>query len=308
MTPTLKVLNEQCAIAGQLSFRQNDDGLIFAEVDNDQATATICLQGAHVVTWKPKSEAEPVVWVSEAAKYAPGKSIRGGVPICWPWFGAHASESSFPGHGFARTVMWDVAQAGQTVSGATQLVFVLLESEQTRSQWPHPCRLELRVTVGSKLDVALVTTNTGAQPFQIGEALHTYFQVGDIADIRVTGLDGTSYLDKVGAPTVRTQSGPVTFEGEVDRVYVDTGSTCVIEDARLGRRIHIAKQGSRSTVLWTPWLEKADKMGDFGPGKAGQGGWREMVCVESGNALDDVVTVPPGASHSLSVTYSVEPG
>jgi D-hexose-6-phosphate mutarotase len=140
----------------------------------------------------------------------------------------------------------------------------------------------------------LVTTNLDTEAVVIGEALHTYLHIGDIGDVQVTGLENTAYLDKVAGSTRHTQDGAVTFNGEVDRVYVDTEATCEIVDARLKRRIVVAKSGSRSTVVWTPWNEKADKMGDFGPD-----GWRRMVCVESANALENVVTVPAGASHCL---------
>jgi D-hexose-6-phosphate mutarotase len=179
---------------------------------------------------------------------------------------------------------------------------MLMPNEQTHAQWPHATRLELTVTVGASLRMDLVTTNLDTQDVVIGEALHTYFHIGDIADIQVTGLENTVYLDKVAGSTRHTQSGPVAFNGEVDRVYVDTESTCEIVDTRLKRRIVVAKTGSRSTVVWTPWNEKADKMGDFGPD-----GWRRMVCVESANALENVVTVAAGQSHCMSVAYSAAP-
>jgi len=302
---TPEQLNERFAQPG-LTFREGAGGLTFAQIDNAHATASICLQGAHVVTWQPKSEPEPVIWVSDLAKYGPGKSIRGGVPICWPWFGPHATEKSFPGHGFARTVMWQVSASETLADGATRVKFMLLPNEQTHAQFPKACRAELLVTVGAALDVELISSNLDTEPVEIGEALHTYFRIGDIADIRITGLADTTYLDKVGEPTRRTQDGAVTCSGEVDRVYVDTEADCVIDDPRLGRRIRVAKTGSRATVVWTPWQEKAEKMADFGPGRANQGGWREMVCVESGNALENGVSIAPGGVHVMAVRYSVE--
>ena len=289
-----------------LKFVEGPGGLTYAEIDNAGGVATLCLQGAHIVSWRPKDQAEPVVWVSDAAKYGAGKSIRGGVPVCWPWFGPHASEAGFPGHGYARTVMWQVVETGTSATGDTEIALTLVDTEQTRAQWPHPTRVELRASVGRALKVELATTNEGGQAFELGEALHTYFRIGDIGDVRVTGLDACTYLDKVENFARKRQDGAVSFTGEVDRVYVDTEAECVIEDPRLGRRIRIAKTGSRSTVVWTPWVEKAEKMGDFGPGKSGQGGWREMVCVESGNALDNVVTVAPGQTHRMAVAYTAE--
>lgn len=298
---TLADLNARFGLAEQLEFIDGPNGLIFAQIDNTLGTAYICLQGAHITTFRPKDQDEPVIWVSKFAKFAPGKSIRGGAPVCWPWFGAHASEAGFPGHGFARTVMWEVTHSAALPSGETEITLALQENEQTHAQWPNKTRVELNVIVGKSLKASLNTTNLGDTPVQISEALHTYFQISDIEEVQVTGLENTIYLDKVGETARKTQSGAITFSGEVDRVYVDTTATCVILDPGFKRRIVIAKTDSRSTVVWTPWNEKADKMGDFGPD-----GWRQMVCVESANALENIVTVAPSATHAMQVEYSAE--
>jgi D-hexose-6-phosphate mutarotase len=302
----LQTLNERHAIPGQLSFRADASGLVFADIDNAGGTATLCLQGAHLTTWRPKSQAEPVVWLSPVAKYAVGKSIRGGAPVCWPWFGPHATESSFPGHGFARTVPWQVTGSKALDGGETQIRLLLAQNDATRAQWPKATRLELTATVGASLRIDLTTTNLDTEDIVIGEALHTYFHIGDIGNIQVLGLEGCGYIDKVDGGARKVQQGAVTCAGEVDRVYVNTAADCIIVDPDLKRRIRIAKSGSSSTVVWTPWTEKAEKMGDFGPGRANQGGWREMVCVESANAVDNLVTVPAGDSHTLTVVYSAE--
>lgn len=298
---TLADLNARYGLSDQLKFVEGPGGLIFAEIENDLGIAYLCLQGAHLTTYRPKDQDEPVVWLSDYAKFAVGKSIRGGAPVCWPWFGAHATESGFPGHGFARTVMWEVTSSTALDSGATRIHLALVPTEQTLAQWPHPSRVELHVEVGASLKMDLITSNQGDAEIVIGEALHTYLQIGDIADIRIGGLDGCEYVDKVGGVNRRVQAGDVTCAGEVDRVYVNTEAVCVIEDAKLQRRLTVAKRGSASTVVWTPWNEKADKMGDFGPD-----GWRRMVCVESGNALDNLVTIPAGQSHVMSVEYSAQ--
>ncbi|MGC8702002.1 MAG: D-hexose-6-phosphate mutarotase [Thiomonas sp.] len=288
------------AIAGQLHFRSNPAGLIFAEIDNPAGTATVCLQGAHLTTFRPKAQPEPVVWVSESSRYLPGKSIRGGVPVCWPWFGAHPSESSFPGHGFARTVPWDVVDSG-TAQGATHITLQLQASEATRAQWPHDTPVTLRIRVADALEMELRTHNATAQAVPLSEALHTYFQIGDIAEVELRGLDGCAYLDKTEGFARKRQQGAVRFAAETDRVYVDTESACVIHDPQLQRRIRIDKQGSASTVVWTPWAEKAAAMGDFTAH-----GWRNMLCVESANAADNALTLQPGATHTLRVRYSAE--
>ena len=294
-------LNRKFGIAGQLEFVQDVGGLVIARINNQQAQASIALQGAHVMTFQPAGE-QPVIWLSPAAKLVQGKSIRGGVPICWPWFGAHATDSSFPGHGFARTVPWQVETSAALPDGGTRINFELPQSSIPAAQWPHACRARLIVTVSKTLTVELITENTGKAPFEIGEALHTYFAISDVGDMRITGLEGCTYLDKVGVAQSRTQQGAIQISSEVDRIYIDTEAECVIEDRGWNRRIRIAKRGSRSTVVWNPWLEKAAKMGDFGSDT----GYRGMVCVESGNAANNVVSVAPGATHSLHVVYSTE--
>ncbi|BAN34067.1 aldose 1-epimerase [Sulfuricella denitrificans skB26] len=296
----LSALNSRFAIPGHVQFKEGPGGLTVAEITNSLAESTIALQGAHVMTWQPHGQA-PVLWLSRFGKFAPGKSIRGGVPVCWPWFGPHAEDAKLPGHGFARTVMWEVQETRAQPDGATFISFGLIETDATRAQWPHPSSAKLRVTVGAELKVELATRNTGSAPFQIGEALHTYFHISDVADMKIKGLEGCTYLDKVGGTTSKTQQGPIVIESEVDRVYLNTESDCLIEDLGLKRQIRIATRSSRSTVVWNPWIEKAEKMGDFGPE-----GYRGMVCVESANAVDNVVTVLPGAEHILQAMISVE--
>jgi|GEM_PF-656 len=293
------------AIPGQLGFRAGAGGLTYADIDNHAGRATLCLQGAHVVSFRPKSQQQPVIWVSDAAKFAPGKSIRGGAPVCWPWFGAHASEAAFPAHGFARTVDWTVVGSRKRNDAKTELTLQLAETAQTRKQWPHATRLTLTVIVGDKLELQLATTNLGDKPIQIGEALHTYLQISDVDNVKISGLERGTYHDKVDHFAKKKQSGAIALKSEVDRVYINTPAECVIEDRGLNRRIRIAKTGSLSTIVWTPWTEKAEQMGDLGRGKSGSG-WREMVCVESANAMDNVVTVAPGETHTLTATYSAE--
>jgi D-hexose-6-phosphate mutarotase len=195
-----------------------------------------------------------------------------------------------------------VIESKSLPDGATQLVFELVESDATRAQWPHATPVRAVIGIGKELTIELVTRNHEQGPVTIGEALHTYFQVSDLADMRIEGLTGVTYVDKVADSARKVQQGAITIEGEVDRVYLGTTQDCVIVDAGYQRKIRIAKEGSRSTVVWNPWVEKANKMGDLG-----KDGYRQMVCVESGNAVDDVVTVAPGAEHRMKAVYSVEP-
>lgn len=249
----LSALKLRFELSGQVDFKETPDGLIIMEVANAHGHAAIALQGGHVMSWQPKSEAEPVIWLSRAAKFVPGKSIRGGVPVCWPWSGPHATDPKLPAHGFARTVPWEVTATRELDDGATEKTLTLVETGQTRARWPYRTKFSIAVTVGRRLKVALTTDNLGGEDVVIGEALHTYFQIGDIADIRITGLEGGDYLDKVGGGSVqRRQEGAVVFSAETDRIYLNTEAECVINDPRLKRRIHVAKSGSRSTVAWNP--------------------------------------------------------
>ena len=297
---TLNELNQRFAIDNHVQFKEIAEGMIIAEVTNQHALSNIALQGAHIATFQPRGE-EPVIWLSPKAKFAPGKSIRGGVPVCWPWFGPHKNDSKLPGHGYARTVPWEVLETKALPDGSTFLRFGLVESDATRAQWPHPSTVQLEATIGKALRVDLITTNTGKTAFELGEALHTYFQISDVAKMTIRGLEDCEYIDKVGETARRKQQGGIVIESEVDRVYVNTSADCVIEDKGLKRSIRIAKQGSKSTVVWNPWTEKAEKMGDFGPALH-----RDMVCVESGNSYDNVVNLAPGETHRLVAVYSVE--
>lgn len=298
---TLQQLKKQFGIRGQLDFKEDASGLIIAEISNYHANTALCLQGAHLMTWHPWSQDAPVLWLSRDARLAPGKPIRGGVPVCWPWFGAHPSEADYPAHGYARTSPWEVVESSSEPEGATRLVLRLSENEKTRMH--HSGTLSMSVTVGETLRMELTTENTGETDFVISEALHAYFQIGDIDEVRITGLEGADYWDKVGDSTLKKQEGAIRFSEETDRIYIDSAAECVIEDDRIKRRIHITKTGSLSTVVWSPWTAKAARMGDLGQ----PDGWRKMVCVESANAADNAVKVAAGGRHTLAVEYRVEP-
>lgn len=293
-------LNRDFGGAG-VTFVEGPGGLAVVEVNNTHAKASITLQGAHLTSYQKSGEA-PLIWLSRQAKFAHGKSIRGGVPVCWPWFGPHAENPKFPGHGFARTVPWRVVQVSALPDGSTRLEFQLVQSEATRAQWPYASDVRNIITVGPALTVELLTTNTGKESFPLGQALHTYFEIGDIHSASVGGLDGCDYLDKVDGGKRKQQQGVVRFSGETDRIYLGTGNRAEIMDPVLKRRIVIQSSGSASTVVWTPWNEKADKMGDFGPN-----GWTAMVCVETANAAEDVRILAPGEQHRLVATYASAP-
>ena len=297
---TLQQLNSRFGVVSQLRFVEDASGLIIAEIENTKASARVCLQGAHQLSWQPRCASVPVVWWSTAGRLAQGKCPHSGAPVCWPWFGAHATDSSLPAHGFVRVSPWQVVESGAEANGATRLTLQLMDNSQWRAHWPQGGELKLTMTIGDTLKMQLATSNTGKEAIVIGEALHTYLQISDIAKVKVTGLANTEYLDKVEQFARKLQVGDLTFSGETDRVYVNTETVCTIEDPGLQRRILISKSGSQNTVVWTPWADKAAQMGDLGTNE----GWRTMLCVESVNAVDNPVSVAPGETHVLGVEYS----
>lgn len=285
-----------------LSFYESADGLVTICVENKLASASLALQGGHLIHWQPTHAADPVFWLSKRARFGHGRSIRGGVPICWPWFGAHPTNEKLAPHGFARVMPWHLVESRALENGATRLILQILDTPAAQQQWPHPYDLTLTIEVGSTLKMALATTNKGSEALVIGEALHTYFQISDIEAIHIEGLDGCEYANKMSEFSRHIQQGDIRFSQEYDRVYMNTKADCTIVDPGLKRRIRIAKTGSLSTVIWTPGQVKAEELHDIGRGDD----WRHMICVESANALDNVFTVEPGQTHVLTVEYSTE--
>lgn len=298
----MELLNNKFALNNgnnHLCFTEGKGGMPVIDIKNKFASAIISLQGAHLLSWIPEGE-EEVIWLSEDASFAPGKSVRGGIPICWPWFGAHASNQAFPAHGFARTTDWKLICSEELEDGRTRVTFTTEPQAGSEQMWPADTSVQYQVTIGKKLEMELITRNNGTQPITIGQALHTYFSVGDVSKVLLHGLDETRYLDKLENFACKNQHGPVIIDEEVDRIYLDTVRECAIEDKSLARNIIINKCGSHSTVVWNPWQATAAKMGDLG-----EDGYKKMLCVESCNAADDVVTIAAGKTHHLWVQYEV---
>jgi glucose-6-phosphate 1-epimerase len=282
---------------------QDESGLQYLEIDNPLATGKIALQGAHVMHWQPKFLAHPVLWLSSNARYVKGRSIRGGVPICWPWFGAHPTDSTLCPHGFARVIPWRVMDIDATPTGATRIILEMQQTPEAQRQLSYPYELTLTITIGRRLRIDLATTNLAEHPFVIGEAFHTYFNVSDISNIQITGMQDLVYLDKLLKYERNVEHNALSFDGqEYDRVYVDHSSDCAIHDSGYNRIIHVAKSGSDTTVVWNPGADKAGSMGDMGQ----ENEWRKTICVETTNALDNMVVINPGRKHTLSAEYSIE--
>jgi glucose-6-phosphate 1-epimerase len=267
-----------------------------------EASAQVFLHGAHLTLWTPAHASAPVLWLSTHSFYRADKGIRGGVPICFPWFGPHGSDKTAPAHGFARLVDWTLTEATESGDGTVMLSFVLDTTDVRSALWPHHCRAAYRLTIGSLLTMTLDVENRDLEPFTFEEALHTYLSIHDIADISITGLEGTEYLDKVeGFARKRQGNDAIRFSGETDRVYVDTEATCRIADPARSRTIVVAKSGSRSTVVWNPGADKARTFPDMAGDE-----WRHMVCVETANVGAAAVRLAPGDAHTMQAVVSIE--
>jgi glucose-6-phosphate 1-epimerase len=278
-------------------------GLPLFRVSTPTTSGEVYLHGAHISAWAPPRE-DTVIWMSKASVFAPAEPIRGGIPICFPWFGPGRDAAMSPVHGFARLAQWALVGAEDS-DGAVTLTFRLTDSEvaglASVQFWPHPFELTYAVTFGAELAIDLTVRNTGEEAYSFEEALHTYFAVKDIAGVTIEGLDGLQFLDRApNAPTEPApQVGAVTFAGEIDRVYSSTGVSTIFDPA--GRRvITVAKDRSANTVVWNPWSAKAAAMPDFGDDE-----WPKMVCVETANVLHHAVTLGAGDVHTMSTRYSV---
>ena len=278
-------------------------GLERIRVSGPRADAEIYLQGGHLTHWQPRGAAS-VLFLSPRASYAPGKAIRGGVPVIFPWFGPHATDHAKPMHGFARSRPWRLLTSGPGPDGVVIVELGLGDDDATRALWPSSFDLRSRLVIGEALIMEMTTTNTSSAPFTFEAALHTYLAVGDVERIGIAGLEHTTYIDKVDAMT-RKRHGPgaLHLTGETDRVFLGTTARCVVSDPVLGRRLIVDKSGSATTVVWNPGATKTAQIADLEPE-----GWRRMVCVETANAANDAVTLAPSARHVMSATIRVETG
>ncbi len=270
------------------------------DVSSAAARAEIYFQGAHVAAWQPAAIREPVLWMSERSHFEAGKPIRGGVPICFPWFGAHPANPAAPAHGFARVRDWRLIDVREDRDGVVALDLELA-GEGLSPEWPHRFTAIHRIEVGPTLRMTLEVRNDGDGAFTFEEALHTYFDIADVRGVSVSGLEGCAYLDTMaGGQRVGPSGAPVRFTGETDRVYLETRDACVIDDPGKQRVITVGKRGSDATVVWNPWVAKALAMPDFGDHE-----WTGMLCVETGNVNVHTRTLQPGKSHAMTAIIEV---
>lgn len=289
---------QRFAIPEHIAIVAGRGGLPCVQIANRHAEAQIYLHGAHAAHFQPRGQA-PVLWMSAQSWFEAGKPIRGGVPLCWPWFGPHPSDATAPAHGFARTRAWSLIETAQTADGRSIVVLGLVSDAATMALWPHAFRLTYTVTVGRELVLDLRVDNCSSAPFSCEEALHTYLAIADARQARITGLAGATYIDKV-RDRQRFVEGPapIVLTAETDRVYLGTTAAVDIADGSAGG-LRVTKSGSLETVVWNPWTAKAKAMKDFGDDE-----WPGMVCVETANAADHALTVPAGGSHHMQATIA----
>ena len=282
-----------------LEFHKGEGGLSHAVIDTPQAEAEIYLQGAHITRWIPAGQ-RAVLFTSARSFFAPGKPIRGGVPLVFPWFGPR--DGGLPGgglpgpmHGYARIAEWTLESTRVRDDGAVELHLTLPPVDAFQ--------LSFHAVIGKQLEMELEVQNTSAEELTFEEAMHTYFAVSDIHQVSLSGLEGTDYLDKADEfKRKRQPAEPIRIAKYTDQIHVNTGATCVIEDPAWARRIVIEKTNSATTVVWNPWVDKTPGFADMAPEE-----WRDMLCVETANAGENAIRLAPHATHRMKATIRSEP-
>ncbi len=288
-------LAERFGIPGTAEVTAGNGGLRKVLVTTGGATGEMYLHGGHVTSWKPAG-ADEVLYLSPNSLFQTGKAIRGGIPVCFPWFGDKADDPTAPAHGFVRASEWQLQSIEPTAKDVVVSMFTQSD-DSTRKRWPHDFRLVCRASFGERLKVELIVTNTGPSGFTFEEALHAYFAITDSATAAVRGLDSTRYIDKTDHRIEKTQSGDVQFAAETDRVYLDTTQDLQLFDPAGKSELRVEKRNSRTTVVWNPWSEKSVALKDLGAGE-----WKKFVCIETTNVGPFAVQLQPGQSHSLGMS------
>jgi len=292
-------LDRKFGSAGLVRVCEGNGGLPRVQVNGAFGHGEMYLHGAHVTAWKPTGKDE-LLFVSTKSGWQEGQAIRGGIPICFPWFRAKVNDSKAPTHGFVRTKIWQLESIGESEAGVT--VSMSTENdEHTRQWWPGEFRLLHQVTFGSELNLELVCTNTGTTPFCFEEALHTYNRVGDVGRVRLQGLNNVHFLDNTDSNKEKTRDGDVAISAQTDNAYLNTASEVKLLDEVMRRRIRLRKRNSLNTVVWNPWREGPAALRDLGDGE-----WSQFLCVEASNILGSAVSLEPGEQHRMSAVISVE--
>lgn len=293
-------LNDKFGLEGKVKFAKLKNDLIFLTLSNKYANADICLYGAHITSFRPH-KSKDILYMSPESSFEIGKPIRGGIPLCFPWFGPHKTDSEKPQHGFARLLYWDVVETETIPGGETRIRLQLCSSEETKAYWPHDFLAELTVIVGQTLEVSLKVTNPSDEPFEYTCALHSYFNLSTIENISIDGLQGAKYHSQLEPGEFIQEPPKLVIQQAETRHYHNTEATCVIEDTIFRRKIRVAKAGSKITTVWNPWKEICAKINDM-PDDA----FQTFVCVEAVNAFDDVISLAPKESHTTAAMIGLE--
>jgi glucose-6-phosphate 1-epimerase len=276
--------------------KQLENGFEYLDITNESASAKIALQGGHIFHYAHHNK-EPLLWLSEVSDFKIGKAIRGGVPICWPWFGM-SENPELPQHGFARTSIWKFHSSEEIDDKTTEVILTLKHSKSSLELWPYHFELALHVRISDTLSMELKTKNLDEKPFKITQALHSYFQVSHISNISIEGLDKSIYYDALTQERYQ-QNGDIRFNQEIDRIYQKLSETITLVDTK--RQVLIENEGSSSAIIWNPWIEKCARMSAMN-----DDAYLTMVCIESANALDDIQTIMPNQSHTLKARISIK--
>jgi len=293
-------LNIEHGIAGQLQFVKGNGGLPFILINNRSATALISVYAAQVLSFQPAKECEDLLFLSPKSYYGEGKAIRGGIPVCWPWFGSDPNDLDRPDHGFVRNGLWAILATEATTDLETRVRLRFQETIQSESYWQQRFTLDLEISVGNTLTLKLITRNTGNQVFSITQALHSYLHVGNINQVQILGLEGSHYLDKLDNSVQKHQLGAVTVLEEVDRIYTGTQNELIIDDSSFNRQIRITSTSNKTTVVWNPGEQSSAKIPDLESDD-----YQYFICVEAGNVDTDIVEISPGSEYSLLTNFKI---
>jgi glucose-6-phosphate 1-epimerase len=293
---TISQLNARYRIQDQIVIEDGNGGMPFIRVQNESADALISVYGGQILSFKPKDQANDMLFLSAKSLYQEGQAIRGGIPVCWPWFGPDPKGLHRPNHGFVRNHFWTVIGTSSTAS-ESQVMLQFTDKNKLEKTWKSPFTLILEIRVGKMLELKLTTQNTGEHAFSITQAFHAYFNIGDISQVQVLGLAGCPYFDKLDQGKEKIQIGDVTISEETDRIYEDIDHPVILVDPVFKRRIEIVSKPCRTGVVWNPWRKSMTDLGDQD--------YQRFVCVETGNIAFDLVQVPPGGESSLLTSYKV---
>jgi len=286
--PALTVLSDKVTIV-------EVDQVKVVRIIHEKATAGIALHGGHVISFKPQGQ-QDLIWMSEQAVFDGKAALRGGIPVCWPWFGRVAA----PAHGFARNSEWTLLEHRENEHGVI-VELGLLPSESTLAIWPHQFQAHLLVEVGDELKVTLDVTNTDDHPWTFSGALHSYLNVGDIEQVQTSGM-GNEYIDSLQDGKVCQGGDVLQLTDTIDRVYTQPQTQITVQDPVLSRSIQVENQGHNSAVLWNPWAQGAQGMGDMQ-----DDGYKTFLCVESSlhaASIEQGQTLQPSESHQLVTKIS----